>query len=94
MLAQEEYFEHIATRSAYYDLNKKNSKKQQYVHNVDITLYNNVISDNEYHNGMSTNILIIFAPPILWLIICYINLCINIYLSFLQIMIIEAITIN
>lgn len=30
MLAQEEYFEHIATRSAYYDLNKKNSKKQQY----------------------------------------------------------------
>lgn len=66
ILAQEGYFEHIAERSAYHDFNKKYcNEEQQYVHedhDIDITFYNDLISNNEYCNGMFINILMIFAP--------------------------------
>lgn len=37
-------------------------------HDIDIIFYNDLISNNEYRNGMSINIVMIFAL-ILWFVI-------------------------
>ncbi|XP_070170807.1 uncharacterized protein [Polyergus mexicanus] len=59
ILAQEEYFEHIAEKSAYYDFNKKCcNREQQYVHedhDTDIIFYNDLISNNEYYHDHESN---------------------------------------
>lgn len=69
------FWTYCGEKSAYYDFNKKFCKEQQSVHednDINITLYNNSKSNNEYCNGMSINIVINFTSLILRLIVmCY-----------------------
>lgn len=63
-MAEEEYFDDIAKRSASHHFNAQNCTDEKQCAYED----DDIDSSDTCYDGMSLNIIIMFAPPLLWVI--------------------------